>query len=111
MTFLLKLPGDPDKTYTQLMTDFKSIELSQWSIRPIAVGNAHDRTIGRARLRLARTPIKIYFQSEEVGQHAFGPDQDIHPDDVLASEDGSNALGMLAKKQCYFCKVLLKPYE
>ena len=56
MTFLLKLAGDPDETYTHLMTDWKPMELSQWSIRPIAVGNAHDRTIGRARLGSARTP-------------------------------------------------------
>jgi hypothetical protein len=29
MTFLLKSSGDPDDTYTQLMTDWRSMELSQ----------------------------------------------------------------------------------
>ena len=75
MTFLLKPAGDPDETYTQLMTDWKSMELSQWSIRPIAMGDAHDRTIGKARLGSARTPIKKHFQSEEVGRYAFGAEQ------------------------------------
>ena len=67
MTFPLKPAGDPDEVYTQLMTDWRSMEPGQWSIRPIAVGNAHDRTIGRARLGSVRTPIKKHFQSEEVG--------------------------------------------
>ena len=118
MIFLLKPAKDPDEVYTQLMTDWRSMELSQWSIRPIAVGNAHDRTIGRARLRSVRAPIKKHFQSEEVGRYAFGTErggemlfisqnvlQDLHPDNVLASEDGIDvynnakkdkiALGML----------------
>ena len=75
MTFLLKPAGDPDEVYTQLMTDWSSMEPGQWSIRPIAVGNAHDRTIGRARLGAVRAPIKKHFQSEEVGQYAFGAER------------------------------------
>ena len=56
MTFLLKSSGDSDETYTQLMIDWKSMDQSQWSIRSIAVGNAHDRTIGRARLGERQNP-------------------------------------------------------
>ena len=80
------------------------MEPGQWSIRPIAVGNAHDRTVGRARLGSVRAPIKKHFQSEEVGQYAFGAErvgevliiaQNVHhglyPDYVMASEDGINA--------------------
>ena len=123
MTFLLKPAGDPDEVYTQLMTDWKSLEPGQWSIRPIAVGNAHDRTIGRARLGSVRTPIKKHFQSEEVGQYAFGAErggemliiaqnvhQDLHPDDVLASEDGINAYNN-AKKDKIAVGMLESDYE
>jgi hypothetical protein len=125
MTFLLKSSGDPDDTYTQLMTDWRSMELSQWSIRPIAVGNAHDRTIGRAHLGSVRTPIKKYSQSEEEGQYAFGAErggggemliiaqnvhQDLYQDDVLASEDGINAYNN-AKKDKIALGMLESDYE
>jgi hypothetical protein len=58
MTCLLKPSGDPDEIYTNLMTDWRSLGDGEWSIRPIAVGNGHDRTISRARLRALKTAVK-----------------------------------------------------
>ena len=79
---------------------------------PCIASFKHSRTIGKARLGSARTPIKEHFQSEEVGQYAFGAErggemliiaqnahQDLHPDDddVLASEDGISAYNNVKK--------------
>ena len=104
MTFLLKPTGDADEIYTKIMTDWRALDDKLWSIRPIAVGNAHDRTISRARLRASKPAVKKHFQGEEIGQYAFGAErggemlvlaqqvhQDLEPEDAMASEDGINA--------------------
>jgi hypothetical protein len=75
MSFLLKPSGDPDEIYTKPMTDRRSLGDGGWSIQSIAVGNGHDRTISRARLRASKTAVKKHFQGEEVGQYAFGAER------------------------------------
>ena len=114
MTFLLKPSGDPGEIYTKLMTDWRSLGDGDWSIRPIAVGNGHDRTISRAGLRASKTAVKKHFQEDEIGQYAFGAErggemlviaqqvhEDLYPADAIASdsEDGINAYNNAKKEK------------
>ena len=113
MSLLLKLSGGPDETYTQLMTDWKSIELNQWSIKPIAVGNAHDRIIGRASLGSARTPIKKHFsRAKKYANTRSGPSEgkNVHYD-LRHLKTGSTRTTRNAKKDKIAREILESDYE
>ena len=51
MTLLFKPKGKKKETvFKRLMEDWRQVQTSEWTVRPIAAGGAHDRLIERARL-------------------------------------------------------------
>ena len=73
MTLLLKPRGKKKGTvYDRLMSNWKSVGEEEWTVRPIAAGNAHDRLINRARLCAIADDFLDEFVSEGLVQLAFG---------------------------------------
>ena len=54
------------------MTDWTKVQDSEWTVRPISAGNAHDRLINRARLWAISKDFAEEFISEGIAQLAFG---------------------------------------
>ena len=73
MTLLLKPRGDhPLTVFDRLMDDWRQVGDDEWTVRPIAAGNAHDRLINRARLSAIAKEFIDEFVSEGLVQLAFG---------------------------------------
>ena len=69
MTLLLKPRGkNPLTVFDRLMDDWRQVDDAEWTVRPIAAGNAHDRLINRARLAAIASDFVDEFVSEGLVQ-------------------------------------------
>ena len=113
MTLLLKPRGrSPGTVYTRLTKDWASVRDDEWTVRPIAAGNAHDRLINRARLWAITKEFVGEFVSEGLVQLAFGTKRgtavafmmhtihkELFPEDDHDTEccDGTNAYNIASR--------------
>ena len=87
------------------------VHIDEWTARPIAAGNAHDRLIERARLVSVNKTIHKHFVHKNLAQFAFGVEggstavvtaqiahESLNPTHVTDCCDGSNAYNVARRE-------------